>query len=276
MTRQDPNTKIKASSSPKLGGTPRSGVEVLTTTLEETIRRLPPNDGLVALLYPRAASNMVIDLAAKANRQGQDAEAIVAAAEKECGRLVWDDDTKMYYLVHPASAMPFKVQITSSPAWSRVEYTLEHPELPRNMVKLTRDGAGGGFLEVDTGVAARIDCFYIVDVAICTVLIVALAEEKTQNVERFEAPPSIAPMSPKTKKELKKGAKSPKIDEMEIDLESQDSLKIDKSNLPRSTRGLLRCLYVMFKCIFWVLTFTVNMAAKIIIALSECLTKRGL
>lgn len=282
MTRQDPSKSPPKrlsglglkSSSDKLPGN-----EVLTTTLEEVARRHAPNDGLVALLYPKAAANMAIDLASKPN--GPDGEAIVEAAERECGRLVWDDDSSHYYLVHPAIATPFCVKITSSPAWSRVEYTLEHPELPKNLVTLTRDGSGGGSLQVDSGVAARIDCFYIVDVAVCAILVVALSEEKMHNVERFEAPPvSSTPLaSPKGKK--KENKKSPKMEqmEMEVDLESQSSIgeqKLKKkSKLPAPTRGVLKILGWIFRFVVWVLTFTLETAAAIIIGLSKCLGSKG-
>ena len=255
VTRQDPFKR--SSSSPKM-----TGNEVMTTMLEETSRRQPPNDGLIALLYPTAATTMALDLASKPNPPEE--EAIMEAAERECARLVWDDDSKQYYLVHPAMATPFKFQITSLPAWSRVEYTLEHPELPQNLVRLVRDGAGGGFLEVDTGVAARIDCFYIVDVAICAILIVAISEEKSKNVERFEAPPMAFPTPPKSAKK-----KSVKVEEMEIDLESQSSMsdKKEKSNLPAPTRGVLKLLFLTFKVVVWALTLLVNTVAGLIICL---------
>lgn len=270
MTRQDPNKPAKASSSPR-ASSPSSkitGTEVLTTTLEETARRLPPNDGLVAVLYPRAAANMALDLASKPNRP--DEEAIIDAAERECGRLVWDDDSKKYYLVHPAMATPLCIQITSLPAWSRTEYTLEHPELPQNLVKLTRDGAGGGFLEVDTGAAARINSFYIVDVAISAVLLATIAEEKTKNIDRFDAPPLSAPLGTPTKK-----SKAPKVEEMEVDLESQSSIadKKGKSSLPAPTKGVLSVLFLTFKFVVWCLTLLVNTVAAIIIFISGCLTK---
>jgi hypothetical protein len=253
---------------PKGAGKSAAGTEALTTTLEESARRLPPNDGLVAVLYPSAAANMVEDLSSKPN--GPGSEAITEVAEYECGHLVWDQDSKKYYLVHPAMATPFAVLISPSPAWSRVEYALEHPELPQNLVKLTRDGSGGGFLEVNTAVAALIDSFYIVDVAICAILLVAATEEKVNNIERFDAPPTSAsvPNTPKSKKFAK-------AEEMEIDLESQNSLadKKGKSNLPAPTRGILGLLYLAFQFVVWLLTVAVNMAAGLVICISSCFTK---
>jgi hypothetical protein len=272
MTRLDPYKHSKALSSPKAGGSSKNaGTEAIMTTFEESARRLPPNDGLVAVLYPKAASDMALGLAAKPN--GPDDETIYEAAERECGRLVWDDDSKQYCLVHPALATPFKIQIVPYPAWSRVEYILEHPELPQNLVKLTRDGSGGGYLEVDTGVAARIEAFYIVDVAICAVLLAALTEEKDKKVERFEPPPSVMSFSTPPKKE--KSSKHVKVEEMEVDLESQSSIadKKGKSALPAPTKGVLSILFLAFKFVIWGLTILVNTVAAVIIGVSNCLTK---
>ncbi|RFU26641.1 hypothetical protein B7463_g9697, partial [Scytalidium lignicola] len=265
MLRHDPNKAMKESSSLKTN----QGIDVISTTLEETARRFPPNDGLVALLYPKAAANVVLDLANKPSR-GDEAQ-VITAAERECGRLVWDEDSKSYYLVHPATSNPFVVTINSSPAWSRVEYVLEHPELPHNLVRLVRDGAGSGFLDIDTAVAARIDCFYIVDVAICAILLVALSEEKSQNLERFDAPPSITVLSPA----LMKGKKNTKIEEMDIDIESQNSLKDkkeknkDKDKVP----GCLGLIWMLVKCMFWMAAMFFKAIAYTIIGISKCFTR---
>lgn len=274
MTRQDPSRGSPSStSSPRIGSSLRykekdKDTDVLSTTLEEPGRRLPPNDGLVALLYPRAASNMALDMVSKPHRA--DGATIIAAAEREAGRLVWDVDTEKYYLVHPALQTPFVVSISSSPAWSRVEYILEHPELPRNLVRLVRDGAGGGSLEVDTSSAARIDAFYIVDVAICAVMLVSTEEEKKHHIEHFQAPPSIAPHSPhlsmspgspgrksmlgRKKKDKKRDA--PKMEAFELDLEdqSQNSLKgfkAPKKQKEEKTPGCCGLLWMLVKCLVW-------------------------
>lgn len=264
LHRQDPS-KAKALSKTSSS----SGFEVLTTTLEETVRRLPPNDGLVALLYPRAAANMVLDLISKPRA---DEEAVRSAAERECARLVWDEDSQHYYLVHPCISNPFIVSISSSPAWSRVEYTLEHPGLPINLAKLTRDGHGSGVLEINTGVAAKIDSFYVTDVAICALMIVAITEEKAKNIEHFEAPPAVI-VEAEGKGKISRGTKSAKIEEMELDLESQTS--VGKGDLPKATSWSLKLLYMVFKFVVWLLTVSVNAAASIIISISKCLTPKG-
>jgi hypothetical protein len=283
MTRQDP-TKPAASSSPRIGSSSKSkdtSMEVMSTTLEETTRRLPPNDGLIALLYPRAAANIAIDMASKPHRA--DSLSVIAAAERECGRLVWDEDSQKYYLVHPALSTPFVVSISSSPAWSRVEYTLEHPELSHNIVRLVRGGAGTGFLEVDTSVASRIDAFYIVDVAICAILLTAIEEEKMRKIEHFEAPPAIAPTSPQSPKEKgskwKRSSKTPvKMEEFELDLESQDSLK-GKGGKEKGKEdkvpGFFGLIWMLIKCFVWTITISFKALAKIIIFLSKCLTRKS-
>jgi hypothetical protein len=268
LTRYNPNKPIKSSSPQKKTGKSVAGTDAISTVVEESARRFPPNDGLVALLHPRAAVNMVIDLTSKSN--GPETKAITEAAERECGRLFWDDDGKKYYLMHPAMATPFRVLISSSPAWSRVEYTLEHPELPKNLVKLTRNGSGGGTLEVDTGVAAQVDCFYIVDVAICATLLVAVVEEKMKNFERFDAPPELIldPNAPKGKKSRKAKAAG-------IDLESQSNLTGDKgiSNLSDSTRGVPGLLFLACKFVVWLFVITGNAVVSLVTYISNSITK---
>lgn len=330
MMRHDPNKTVKESSMLRRTSKPDAGIEVLGTPLEETARRLPPNDGLVALLYPRAASNMVIDLANNPTPRA-DVESVMAAAERECGRLVWDEDTKkrklcfllgqiiqtgtnsyllpiyirieilihpLDYLVHPALSTPFVISVTSSPAWSRIEYTLEHPEMPRNLVRLVKDGAGGGTLEIDTAVASRIDAFYVVDVAVCAVLLAAAADDKDRKIERFEAPPSLAPQSPSSPKSIrspiigmgkftkigkrdKDAEREAKIEEFEMDLESQESLKEkvkgkdkkkkDEEKIP----GFFGLVWMLVKFMIWFITFFFRGIAKIIIWLSSCLTSKS-
>ncbi|RAL67844.1 hypothetical protein DID88_008570 [Monilinia fructigena] len=222
MTRQNPAKSPRKSQSPKTGVFPKgdSHMEVLITTLEEYSRRLPQTMAWSlssTLTQPRV---LAADLAGRSNVA--DSALVLAAAERECGRLLWDDDTKKFYLRHPAVSTPFLIAINSSPAWSRVEYTLEHPELPHNLVRLVRDGSGTGFLEVDTGVAARIDAFYIVDVAIAAVMLAAMDEEKRMHIERFEAPPA-APVQPDTPRSKRRSFL--RGGQMELDVESQESPK---------------------------------------------------
>ncbi|KAF5491879.1 hypothetical protein CGCS363_v011011 [Colletotrichum siamense] len=298
LSRHDPNKVYKAPS-PTAGSSASSilsGVvgnkdngkgteskhwqEVLTTTLEEESRKHPPNDGLVALLYPQAAAKMALD-------RPDDMTAIVTA-ETECARLVWDDDSSSHFVVHPALATPFCVTIERSPAWSRVEYTLEHHESPQHLAKLTRDGTGAGFLEVDTAIASKIESFFIVDVAVTALLLVAASDEKNSKVETFEPPP--APREPAggerrlSKREEKKraaAARRGKMEEFEIDVESQDSSlgsfakleqvgKETRDRMPWPLRALFKVLSALFKCFVWFLTIGFKALAAIVKGLARC------
>jgi hypothetical protein len=247
--------------------------DALTTTLEEESRKHSPNDGLAALLMPCAATKIVLDRA--------DDPHTVAAAERECGRLVWDDDSSSYYLVHPALATPFCITVDNCAAWSRVEYTLEHHESPQHLAKLTRDGTGSGWLEIDTGVASKIESFYMVDVAVTALLLVAAMEDRSSPntvIEAFEAPPVPEPPRQsrslssalsrnrddedgKKKKKDKKDKKRPRMEQFEIDLESQND-SLGKGNkkaaaedkLPFILRAIVKLVKGIFNCFIWILT----------------------
>ncbi|KAF4592281.1 acetylserotonin methytransferase-like protein [Ophiocordyceps camponoti-floridani] len=154
--------------------------EAISTTIEAESQ-----DGLVAVLMPSAATANCAD----------------EAADKERARLVWDDDSAVYFLVHPALAHPFSVAVERSPAYSRTHYTLEHRECPGFLARLTRDGTGGGWLEVDTGVAAKTGAYYMVDVAVAALGIVAASDEGVRSpapAETFEPPPIQAPAAAST------------------------------------------------------------------------------
>jgi hypothetical protein len=304
VSRLDPSKPYKgpkpdsssASSSSSGGGNKSSDSkhwhDALTTTLEEESRKHPPNDGLVALLMPLAATKMAIE---KAN----DPTA-VALAEQECARLVWDEDSAGYFLVHPALATPFCVTIERSPAWSRVEYTLEHHESPQHLAKLTRDGTGGGWLELDTGLASKIESFFIPDVAVAALLLVAAADEKNMpsTAEAFDPPPrSLTPpgalangeggggrrlSSPFSRRGEDHQQHSPqrqkkrgKMEEFEIDVESQDSgvgkskSKDAEDKLPFLIRVVVKLAKGLFKLFILLLT----VGAKCVGGLFKCVYK---
>ncbi len=281
-----PNTSVLAS-----GGAAgaKSAVkdwqEVLSTALEEESRKQPPHDGLVALLYPTAAAKMAL--------ARPDDHATVALAEHECARLVWDADSGSHFLVHPALAMPFCVTVERNPAWSRTEYTLEHIESPQHLARLTRDGTGLGWLEFDTGIAAKIDSVYLADVAIAALLLVAHADDKFAKLEVFEPPPVLGSgsprgslldraagggstraslssrmsnrrdsqrdASPRRKEKEKRIPKRTRMEQFEIDVESQTS-EIAKvpmketdgtEGLPGPVRLLIKLLTWTIKCLIW-------------------------
>lgn len=266
--------------------------EALTTTLEEPSRRLPPNDGLVALLYPNAAAKVAVE-------RPYDVAA-VTAAERECARLVWDEDSANYFLAHPAVATPFCITIERSPAWSRTEYTIEHIESPQHLGRLTRDGTGEGWMELDTLVAGRIESYYALDVAAAALLLVARLDEKNVLVEQFAPPPAVhlrdeqqparlsfqrmgSALGVKDTKEKKnsKNKKRGRFEVFELDLESQasslgaklDVKESDKEKLPGTTRTIIKLLGFAFKCVIWALTLAFKAAMAIIVGLTRCITK---
>lgn len=259
--------------------------EVISTTLEAAARKQPPNDGLVAQLWPLTAARLATD------RATTDA-ATVAAAENECGRLVWDSDSGNHYLVHPSLAMPFCITVERNAAYSRTEYTLEHIESPNHLGRLTRDGTGQGWLEIDTAIASHVEAVYLVDVAIAALVLVAHADEQFIRVEAFEPPPAVfgGPPVPgeggsqrsslaeslssalrrntsdekngggkenkkKKQKDLVKGIKT-RVEQFELDIEAQVNadLKAKDEKMPGCTRGLIAVLKFAFKAIIWCTT----------------------
>jgi hypothetical protein len=287
LSRHDPTKTYKAGkpdspSSSIFGGVsgsrksldPKNWQEALSTTLEETSRRHRPNDGLVATLMPTPASKMAAERS--------EAPMAVEMAENESARLVWDDDSASHYLVHQALQKPFCVTIERSPAWSRVEYTLEHNESPRHIAKLTRDGAGSGWIELDTGIASKIDSFYLIDVVVTALLLVAAEDEKNNPavaVESFDAPP--VPPKAAVVKEKSSKKRNKKIEEFEIDLESQDgSLGKSKNKTKVKERKtedrlpfLLRVIVKLTKGVFKTFIFFLTAIAKMFGLVFKCFYK---
>lgn len=263
--------------------------EVLATTLEGSERRHAPNDGLVAMLFPSVAAKVAIDT------QYTNAAAN-ATAERECARLVWDDDSNSHFLVHPALAMPFCVTVERNPTWSRTEYTLEHIESPQHLARLTKDGTGTGWLEIDTGIASKIDSVYLADVAVAALVLVAHADGEFNRVEVFEPPPSIrsgrnsrqdrsssriSRLSSRIGTGEKKKIGKSRLEEFEIDLESQTSdLKKhsskDKDGVPGCARITISVLGALFKCFIWLATVAFKTLTGLIGLFAKCVTSEKL
>lgn len=258
--------------------------EVLATTLEAAERRLAPHDGLVALLFPSVAARVALD-----TQHSNPAASM--AAERECARLVWDADSANHFLVHPALAMPFCVTVERNPTWSRTEYTLEHIESPRHLARLTRDGTGAGWVEIDTGIAAQIDAVYLVDVAVAALVLVAHADGEFSRVEVFEPPPGsgrnsrqegrsssrLSRLSSRMGTGEKKKVGKSRMEEFEIDLESQASdLKKHTSKRKEGTRGcaglIISVLGGLFKCFVWCATILFKALTGCIGLLARCVT----
>jgi hypothetical protein len=300
VARWDPNQSFRGAAPPTASKeltTPKphkSWQEVLTTTLEEESRKQPPNDGLVALLYPTAAAKVALERPSDL--------ATVQRAEHECARLVWDADSGSHFLSHPALALPFCVTVERNPAWSRTEYTLEHIESPQHLARLTRDGTGTGWLEVDTAIAAKTDAVYLVDVAISALLLVAHTDKQFTTVEAFEPPPFLGPPDGSliskpdgrtsrlsrltlgsnkssrrepTGKEAKKGTRKQRMEEFEIDVESQASEygKLEtkeKDKLPFFARAVVKVITVTLKCFVWMITIWFKAIVAVMASLLKC------
>lgn len=273
--------------------------EVLCTTLEENARHHAPNDGLVALLFPLVAAKMAI-----ANEFTNPTA--YHTAERECARLVWDDDSGNHFLVHPALAMPFCVTVERNPTWSRTEYTLEHVESPVHLARLTRDGTGTGWVEIDTGIASKIDAVYLADVAVAALVLVAHTDGEFNRVEVFEPPPppgggggeerqrSSSRMSrlsarigtgesgkSSDKKKVGKKSSRTRLEEFELDLESQtsdylkksaSSNKKSKDGMPGCARAVISVLSVTFKCFIWCATVAFKALTALIGLVARCVT----
>jgi hypothetical protein len=191
-----------------------------------------------------------------------------------------------------------------SPAYSRVEYTLEHNESPQHLAKLTRDGTGGGWLEVDTTIASQIDCFYIIDVAVTALILAAASDNRNSPapIESFEPPPPAvlaraagvaSAGSGRLSKlglrgddnKLKRGGR---VEEFEIDLESQDDSlkgggrgngasrknksksKSSEDKLPFLIRVVVKLFKGLFKCFLFFLTIGFKCVAVVFKGLYKC------
>ncbi|PFH59219.1 hypothetical protein XA68_12650 [Ophiocordyceps unilateralis] len=261
--------------------------EALSTTLEVESR-----DGLVASLMPSAAARMALDR--------PDDGVAVAAAEKERARLVWDEDSAAHFLVHPTLAHPFHVAVERSPAYSRTHYTLEHRECPGFLARLTRDGTGGGWLELDTAVAAKTGAYYMVDVAVAALAIVAANDDRNSSLpaETFEPPPPLAPpMPPPPPPAVLAGggsSRSPsrfsrlglrrkdrnrerKRDEFELDVESHDgslrkgiSQEEEKKKLPLVVRAMAKVTKALGKCVLCIIKVLIKLVAAIFRLAYKC------
>ncbi|KAK4132552.1 hypothetical protein BT67DRAFT_425354 [Trichocladium antarcticum] len=238
------------------------------------------DDGLLADLWPCAAARLAADRANDA--------ATVALAQHESARLVYDGDSGARFLVHPALAVPFCVTVERRRAGngngsSTTTYTLEHLESPCHLARLTRDATGGGWLEVDTAVAGKVESVYLVDVAVAALVLVAHGDAGHVVREAFEPPPVAAGFDAPPgacggggagsadrdgKREVTRGRG---MEQFEMDLESQSSLKKDeKDKVPAVLRALVKLVTVMFKCFVWCATMVFKALFGILSGVARC------
>ncbi|KAF7117183.1 hypothetical protein CNMCM5793_005903 [Aspergillus hiratsukae] len=90
---------------------PNSSVSVMMLKLEDRKRRLPPNDGLVTLLFSRLAAMLAIAEAEELAKQHHlssneasevEGNALKRAATQESCRLLWNNEKHLYELQHPS------------------------------------------------------------------------------------------------------------------------------------------------------------------------------
>ncbi|KAI9866234.1 MAG: hypothetical protein M1830_005995, partial [Pleopsidium flavum] len=89
---------------------PSTIVPIAVLNLEPSTRHLPPQDGLVTLIFPKLAALLAMDQATStASKYGLPqtdcesltSEAVARAADKDACKLRWDADSNTYQLIHP-------------------------------------------------------------------------------------------------------------------------------------------------------------------------------
>ncbi|CAP69483.1 uncharacterized protein PODANS_1_11450 [Podospora anserina S mat+] len=188
------------------------------------------------------------------------------------------------------------------------------PRLSHALLRDDREKPGQGWLEVDTSIAAKIEAVYLVDVVVAALVLVAHGDDQyTAGVEVFEPPPvvfgggngsvisgdrrssrssrraggdsraSMRREEKQRKKEAKKAEKRSKsrsskkrMEQFEIDLESQDSeygkrsVKEKEEKLPAVLRALVWLIKIFFKCLIGSLALVFKCLGGIINGLARC------
>ncbi|KAK0729284.1 hypothetical protein B0T21DRAFT_385368 [Apiosordaria backusii] len=199
------------------------------------------------------------------------------------------------------------------------------PRSPRLGYALLRDRRAqpglfphGGWLEVDTSIAAKIEAVYLVDVVVAALVLVAHSDEQyTAATEVFEPPPvvfggangsvisggdrrssrssrratggdsraSMRREEKQRKKEAKKAERArskmgnkKRMEQFEIDLESQDSGEFGKRSsgkekeekLPAVLRALVWLIKIFFKCLIGSLALVFKCLGGVISGLARC------
>ncbi|KAI9759497.1 MAG: hypothetical protein M1835_000362, partial [Candelina submexicana] len=187
-------------------------VPVVTLTLESPSRRLPPQDGLITLIYPKLAALMALDKATSSPttmaHQGDTTpvdveklaeQALARAADNESCALRWDNEYQQYRLWHPSldngRGRTFVIQIDNNGEAAGFDVPGA-----RGIIRFgTLDGRdtlvslefATATLIIDTSAACKVPSLYIVDVAVTAVLAVALVEGRRIRERRVSAPPQL-------------------------------------------------------------------------------------
>lgn len=157
---------------------------VITLGLESPSRRISPaGDGLVTLIYPKQAV-----LSAMSPTTVSPSAAIQKAYSTQCCRLAWSAPRGRYYLYHPGvaeSGDAYLVEISGEVGFDHLG--------ARGSIKLISVDADEPLVELDfarnllfvnTRATEKVPSEFIVDVAVCTVLVVATVEGRRMRIVR--------------------------------------------------------------------------------------------
>jgi len=253
---------------------PSTIVPIAVLNLEPSTRHLPPQDGLVTLIFPKLAALMAMDQATStASKYGLPqtdcesitSEAVARAADREACKLRWDADSKTYQLIHPtlANGTPQTFSIVTEGgagfagtgnAKGRISL-LSPDDSTSDLVSLDFTTQT---LTVNTHpLITHHPSLYIIDVTVTAVLAVALLDGRRSAIQTptFSAPPTIA--------EVEEGRG--KLDLMEK--------YVGGKELPQTTRGVLKLLFWAFRLVVWALTVSVNLLAKVVVGVSALAQK---
>ncbi|KAI9866931.1 MAG: hypothetical protein M1813_000328 [Trichoglossum hirsutum] len=255
----------------------RSIIPVITLDLEPPSRRLPPEDGLITLIYPKVAAMMALDATASdvkarnVDPSGAEAlarEAVSKAAEKECCKLLWDSEKERYYLWHPGlnkgKGQAFTIRIDGEIGFdvgsARGTVQLLNPAKENSPLASLEFSTES--LLIDTAALAAIESFYIVDVAVTAIVTVALVEGRRRRATRFSAPPSLLAGKASLPDSIPTFQRGP-------GLEAGGEEKMQDG-----TEGLLALIFLAYKMLIWALSLGVSAIVAVVVAISAFLGKK--
>ncbi|RMD43734.1 hypothetical protein DV735_g1395, partial [Chaetothyriales sp. CBS 134920] len=119
--------------------------DVIMSSIEPPARRLPPNDGLVAFIFPKMAAMLALNQSAvlakahglaSVDKDEVEESAVRRAAQQEACNLRWNEAGKRYELEHPAIARraqdPNFIMSPASPQPNRFEKPVLHITVSSN------------------------------------------------------------------------------------------------------------------------------------------------
>ncbi|KAI9889838.1 MAG: hypothetical protein M1814_004940 [Vezdaea aestivalis] len=274
----------------------RTAIPIMYTTLQSPQRQLPPADGLIAEIYPKTAAMMALELASDLPEE-EAGRSMQQAMEKECCRLLWNQDKQKYHLYHPSipnskgKGTSFVLHFEGGTAGfdaqeAKGTVRLVNVESGDTLVALE---FGTATLLVNTGSTSKVPSLYIVDVAVTAVLLTAIVEGRRVRANTFAPPPTAAMAAKKpSKEELKRiekarqgspkqaspkqgsprtGSPRQKIQDEEMGFQPPMAAQQDEK-LPKGAKGSLSILYGTYKAVVWLLGAIVHAIAAVIVAIA--------